>query len=49
MVANLREQLKELKIGGKTLLKLLLKIGWYMAIWKGKLKTELCILEGYPC
>ena len=30
--------------GGETLLQLLHKIGWYVTIWRGKLKTELCIL-----
>ena len=32
---------------GKTLLQLLLKIVWHTAIWKGKLKTELCILVDF--
>ena len=38
---------RELNTGGKTLLQLSLKIGWYMAIWKDKLKTEFCILVDY--
>ena len=39
--------LHELHTGGKTLLQLLLKIGWLMTIWKDKSKTELCILVDY--
>ena len=35
--------------GVKTLLQLLLKAGWYMAIWKCKLKIERSILVDYLC
>ena len=37
----------ELHTGGKTLFQFLLKIWWYMIIWKDKLKTELCRLAAY--
>ena len=33
--------------GRETFLQLLHKIGGYMIIWKGKLKTGLCILADY--
>ena len=39
--------IQELYNRGTVLLKLWLKIGWQMTIWKGKLKTELCILVDY--
>ena len=38
---------RELHTRGKTLLQLLLKLGWKMTIWKGKLKTELFIPGDY--
>ena len=47
MVAPLLEQLQEFNTGGKTLLHLLLNIGWKMTISKGNIKTELCILADY--
>ena len=39
--------IQELHTGGKALLQLLLKIGSYMTIWKGILKTKLCIFVDY--
>ena len=47
MVAPLWEQLQELNTGGKRLLQFLLKIGWCIGIWKGKLKTRLFVLVNY--